>query len=201
MRRDVEHALVVVEDVLGAVAVVHVPVDDGHPVALRRQLRRGDRDAVEETESHRPVGHGVMPGRPTGRERNVTLALVERRDGVEHRSDRPECRGPRTRHDRGVGVEVATTGGTELFEPADVVGRVHALDVVPLGDRRFTQFVRTVEAGRRNTGEGRLDPAVPLGMPRRREMLVEIDAGEDVEGRCHGVTLRTPRRYRNAMLA
>ena len=33
VRRDVQHPRVVVEDVLGAVAVVHVPVDDGHPLA------------------------------------------------------------------------------------------------------------------------------------------------------------------------
>ena len=31
-----------------------------------------------------------------------------------------------------------------------------------------------------------------LGMPRRRQVLVEVGAGEDVDGSGHGVTLRTP---------
>ena len=91
----------------------------------RRELRRGDRDAVEEAEPHRLVGHGVMPRRPAGGERHVTLAALERLDGVEHRTDRPACRHPRAWHDRRVGVEVATAGGAEPLERVDVVGRVH----------------------------------------------------------------------------
>ena len=193
VRRHVQHTLVVVEDVLGAVAVVHVPVDDGHPLATRGELGRRHGDAVEEAESHRPVGHRVMPGRPAGGERDVALAGVERGDGVEHRTDRTECRGPRSGHDGRVGVEVATTGGTELLEPIHVAGRVHALDVVDA--RRWTvraQFERTVESRRGHAGESRLDPSAPLGMPRRRQVLVEVGAGEDVDGSGHGVTLRTP---------
>ena len=38
VRRHVQDAVVVVEDVLGAVAVVHVPVDDGHALATRGEL-------------------------------------------------------------------------------------------------------------------------------------------------------------------
>ena len=94
-------------------------------------------------------------------------------------------------HDGRVGIELATTGGTELLEPVDVARRVHAPDVSERADRGLAQFVRTIESRRRNTGERGLDPAAPLGMPRRRQMLVEVGAGEDVDGRCHGDTLRT----------
>ena len=72
--RHVQDARVVVEDVLGAVAVVDVPVDDRHPLTVGGQLRGADRGVVEQAEPHRPVGEGVMPGRPGRRERDVALA-------------------------------------------------------------------------------------------------------------------------------
>ena len=49
-----QHALVVLEDVLGAVAVVHVEVDDRDALEAVRfeRVRRGDGDVVEEAEAH-----------------------------------------------------------------------------------------------------------------------------------------------------
>ena len=72
MCRHVEHPGVVVEDVLRAIAVMDVPVDDRHALALLGQMRRSDGDIVEQTEAHRPVGHGMVPGRATGREGHLT---------------------------------------------------------------------------------------------------------------------------------
>ena len=81
--RDVEHVGVVPEDLLGAVAVVHVPVDDQHPLAPRRARRRGDGDVVDETEAHGPVGGRVVTGRPdrarTRRPRRAARARPARR--------------------------------------------------------------------------------------------------------------------------
>ena len=78
------HARVVVEDVLGAVAVVDVPVDDRHPLTVGGQLRGADRGVVEQAEPHRPVGEGVMPGRPGRRERDLALPRPQRGDRSEH---------------------------------------------------------------------------------------------------------------------
>src|SRR5690606_19367160 len=62
---EVEDAAVLVENVLGAVAVVHVPVDDGD--ALQSVDGAGvtgrDGDIVEDAETHAPVGGGVVSGR------------------------------------------------------------------------------------------------------------------------------------------
>ena len=57
MQRDREHRGVVPEDRLGAVAVVHVPVDDGDPTEAARCLGvpDADGDVREEAEAHAPV--------------------------------------------------------------------------------------------------------------------------------------------------
>ena len=67
------------EDVLGAVAVVHVEIDDGDALggAAGDGVVRGDRDVVEQAESHRGRLLGVVAGwanraervaRPAGRD-------------------------------------------------------------------------------------------------------------------------------------
>ena len=60
------HAFVVPEDVLRAVAVVDVEIDDGDALGAMRGLRvaRGDRRVVEEAEAHRGRDFGVVAGRP-----------------------------------------------------------------------------------------------------------------------------------------
>jgi len=47
MRRDIEDLRDVPEDLLSAIAVVHVPVDDEHALALAPQCGRGDRNIVQ----------------------------------------------------------------------------------------------------------------------------------------------------------
>ena len=57
VERDEEHGRVVAEDLLGAVSVVDVPVDDRHALEAELGLgvAGGDRDVVEEAEPHRRV--------------------------------------------------------------------------------------------------------------------------------------------------
>ena len=91
-----------VEDVVGAVAVVDVPVDDHHPrePVRSRGAPRGDRDVVEEAEPHPPRGLGVVPGRAQRAHARRRLAAQQRVDqphGPAARPQRgPRCRGPRT---------------------------------------------------------------------------------------------------------
>ena len=55
MQRDHEHARVVGEDVLRAVAVMDVPVEDADPLEARGERRmRRDRGRVRQAEPHRP---------------------------------------------------------------------------------------------------------------------------------------------------
>ena len=87
MRGRVEHRLVVPEDVLRAVAVVDVEIDDRDALCAVDGLRvaGGDGGIVEEAETHRRRRFGVMARRPRGDEGVFDLAghhLVDR----EHRS-------------------------------------------------------------------------------------------------------------------
>ena len=54
VRTEVEHARIIFEDRLGAVAVVHVEVDDRHPLhaVLGQRMGSRDGDAVEQAEAH-----------------------------------------------------------------------------------------------------------------------------------------------------
>ena len=102
VRRDEQHRLVVVKDVLCPVAVVHVKVDDGDPLddvgVLPQQIPRRERRVVHQAEPHRPRGARVVAGRADegkpGRRRKVVDCLVAgdvRRvaphDLVDHRLD------------------------------------------------------------------------------------------------------------------
>ena len=79
VQRRVQHRRVGIEDVLAAVAVMHVDVDDRHArgTCLLSDANR-DRRVVEEAESHWQVGVGVMSGRPDHGERRAGLALHHR---------------------------------------------------------------------------------------------------------------------------
>ena len=64
-----------VEDRLGAVAVVDVPVEDQDPLgaALGDRVGRSDGDVVEQAEAHRPVALGVVARRPQAAEGEAAL--------------------------------------------------------------------------------------------------------------------------------
>ena len=64
-RRAEQHPLVAREDVLGAIAMVDVEVDDRDPAQPPSEGPGDpDRDVVEEAEAHGPVGGGVVARRP-----------------------------------------------------------------------------------------------------------------------------------------
>ena len=148
MDRDEEDAVVAAEDRLGAVAVVDVEIDDGHPLQpeLRLRVARRDGDVVDEAESHRPVGERMVAGRPAERE----TAAVDR---LEREPRREERRVEARRPGRCVGIEQRVL--LEPVQPLDVgagVGREHLLDCRPPLDRCRLE--------RRQ----RLDPLSPLGV-------------------------------------
>ena len=101
--RGVEHAGILPEDVLRAVAVMHVPVDDGDAFGPMRCLRVAGRDRgmVEEAEAHGALALGMVPGRAHRDEGIARLAghhLVHRGDSS---ADAAQCRFDRTgRHQR-----------------------------------------------------------------------------------------------------
>ena len=70
MDAEKEHGVVGFEAVLGAIAVVDIPVDDGHPgdSALALQITGGYRDIVEKTKPHDLIEFGVVARRPAATE-------------------------------------------------------------------------------------------------------------------------------------
>ena len=71
VQRDEEDRGIVVESIMGAVSVVHVPVQNQHALGVAVCLKPscGDRDVVEEAEAHRLIGRGMVargPGRDEG---------------------------------------------------------------------------------------------------------------------------------------
>ena len=78
---------VALEDVLRAVAVVHVVVDDRHLVrAERPRVRRADGDVVEQAEPHRAAAFRVVPRRPHERRRRDVRRRHHPLDGIHHRA-------------------------------------------------------------------------------------------------------------------
>ena len=114
------HALVGVEGLLRAVAVVRVVIDDQDAFAALRERSRRDGDVVEQAEPHRALGAGVVAGRSHGEEGGVAVAGCERVGGGEPGAGGPYRGRPRPgRH-----------GRVEVDRPAAVLRqRLEALDV------------------------------------------------------------------------
>jgi hypothetical protein len=85
---DEQHAGIGLEDRLGPVAVVHVPVDDEDPLRPVRVARAARRHGhvVEQAEAHRLVGGGVVAGRAHGGEGVARLAAQDRPRGASARA-------------------------------------------------------------------------------------------------------------------
>src|SRR5262249_17118983 len=74
-----EHVGITLEEVLRAVPVVQVPVDDDDATdPATSQMRGGDRDVVEEAEAHCASVLGMMPGRADQGDAVVDLARADR---------------------------------------------------------------------------------------------------------------------------
>ena len=81
-----QRAWIVAENVLGAVAMMHVEIDDGdafQPMLLERMLG-GDGDIVKEAEAHGAAAHRMMPRRAHAAKGIVRLA-VQHQVGGKHR--------------------------------------------------------------------------------------------------------------------
>ena len=92
-----QHAPVALEDVLGAVAEVHVEIEDGDAVeaVVLERVRGAHRHVVEEAEAHRLRALGVVAGRAHVAERAAHLARRSRGRWRARWRPRPAAR-PRT---------------------------------------------------------------------------------------------------------
>ena len=93
VQADEQHGRVVLEQVLRAVAVVDVPVEDQNALEVEFVAQRagGDDDVVEQTEAHRAVALGVVTGRPDRAEGPPQPAASDLPGGLDHPAGGEPC--------------------------------------------------------------------------------------------------------------
>ena len=119
-----------IEDVLGAVAVMDVPIDDQDPGQLVSQpgVVGGEGDVVEQAEAHAARRRGMMAGRTDQAQGVGLLAGQHGIDGGNARSRGSQRDLERLRADRRVGVDVAAAVLGQLLGHVDHAGRVQLPD-------------------------------------------------------------------------
>ena len=126
-----QHSRVVVEDVLGAVAVMRVDVNDRHPLTCIGERRGSDRNRVEQTEPH-GVGGGRMVAR-WANDAEGAVVLVRFLQTLHRREHRPcgQARSEQTScaHHR-VRVESTTTIGVDSNDVIEEGTVMHETDLV-----------------------------------------------------------------------
>lgn len=175
--RHVQDSVVVPEHVLGAVAVVDIPVEYRHTLAPRAQQSGGDGHIVEHAEAHGSVGQGVVAGWPADCEPNGIRVVSE---FLNQCSDSPGC-GQRRFPRGGACVGVQVEGATALL--AELSDRLHVRRIV---DQRQFAFVDSRRSDITNSETAVLD-----AVPNRFEALRSLGMTRT------GVVLRSCRVTRN----
>jgi hypothetical protein len=135
MGRHVEDVGLLPEHLLGAVAVVDVPVqdEDAREAACAR-VRRGDGDRVEETEAHRMPRPGVMARGPNERDAATDVRVDHRVDHADDGAGGASGRFDAAGGEVSVRVERAACAADPL-EGLEIAGFVDAAELV---ERRLT---------------------------------------------------------------
>ena len=140
------HARVVLEDFFGAVAVVHVKVDDGHTLqaVLRQRMRGGDGHVVVKTETHR-LGRFSVVARRADAAKGVGGQAFAYHVHCLDRAARRAARGAQgVRHHGGIRIHAIGAAGRRAgFQRFQVVRRMHAGELL-VGDFRRLDFVQFV---------------------------------------------------------
>ena len=182
---DHQDALVAGHDVLGAVAMVHVEIDDGHalePAHLQR-MPRGNRHVVVEAEAHGRVAGGVVAGRADGAE-GVLDAAVDHRIGGRHRRTGGTQHGlARGGVDAGVGVDglrQAAVGGAveHLVQFTQIALAVGSLQVAARSQRRVHAGQRDVQAGGQQVILDRIEALRAFGVAGAHVVATAIGVGK-----------------------
>jgi len=135
VHRGVEDIRVFVEDGLGAITVMHVPVEDRDTEAARLRGRSSDGDVVDEAEAHRAIGGGVVSRRTHERERGVEPTVEDSKCAVDRAAGREERSVVAAGRVVGVGIEPTGLAIRDRdLERVEVARRVHALELGASGE-------------------------------------------------------------------
>ena len=182
--RAIHHRFVGPENLLRAVAVMHVEIDDRgtRDAVLLLRVARRDGDVVEQAKAHRPRGLGVMAGRARGDEGVGRLLGQHLVDGEDGAADRAQRRFERAGRHRGVGVEPHHAFlGRGFAQLDDVVHRMAQRDGLDGRHRRllagerleFFRFQRLLDGAQ---------PVGPLGMAGRSQMFKASGVADQESG-------------------
>ncbi|OQC04330.1 MAG: hypothetical protein BWX79_02517 [Alphaproteobacteria bacterium ADurb.Bin100] len=218
-----QDALVPGDDVFGAVAVVDVEVDDGHPLqpmALQRVLGR-NRHVVEKAEAHRLVTARMMARRSDGAEGVVQFPRHDRIGCCQRGAGGAQGGIPGMDIEGGVRVDLGVRRSTRLDLFAQHVAQaaqgrhMHAamgqFDVRKRSRIGLASVQGIAQAGRMEVVVNGIEPLGALGMARPHFMFAAIGVREIacfVHGRpmssvfritsCHGCTTENHFNSRSA---
>jgi hypothetical protein len=188
---DHEHALVAGENVLGAVAVVHVEVDECHALQAQDVQRVPDphRHVVEDAEAHGLVARRMVARRAHGAEGAAELAANDHL-GAGDRGARGALRGgERVRIHRGIGIDVQVALARRGREDLGHVSRgVRLRELLARGERRLARGKVGHEARGDEVVRDRVESLRALGMSLAHLVAAAIGVGD--QGAGHAWILR-----------
>lgn len=132
VRGDVEDARIVFERMLAAVTVMDVPVENQNAFysVFRLECTSRDGDVVDQAESHRAIGFGVVAGRADRGEARLGAPGRDLSHQVDAAPGREQRDFEALRADVGVGVELCGGVCTGSGDPVEVLRSVDPLDLV-----------------------------------------------------------------------
>ncbi len=150
-RRAEQDARVVSEDLLGAVAVVDVEIDDRHALQamLVQRVGRAYRNVVEDAKAHGARAFGVMARRAHAAERGVGAVVqhqVHAAHGCAGRAPGGDQRVPGHHRVAIVQADHCIVGRDAGDDPVDIAFGVHARQVFARGQRRLEMLDHGIQA-------------------------------------------------------
>ena len=181
MGRHVKHPGLVPEDGLGAIAVVHVPVQDQDPLALLRQGGGGDGHGVEQAEPHGLVRSGMVARRAMGDKAHAVPGAHERLDRRQSTPGGQKSSIPGTGARFRVDVERASPGVAEVLQGLKVLSGMCPLQLIPGGSARRQRDYGVHQVGAVDAVEDGLDSLRALRVQRSCLVVVQLGRRTQVE--------------------
>lgn len=178
VHRDVQDRGVAVEHGLGAIAVMGVVVDDGHPGSLRGQRCSCDRHIGEQTKAHRLVRCRVMSRWSYRAERGTSPTLIQMLDSTQAGSSGSLRRSPGPTRGHGVGIET-TAVSIEVRQVLEMRRGVHPLELEALGHSGIDSNQSPIECRHMGTPHDGLETLRALGVTTPGHVIHEIGVGEE----------------------
>lgn len=178
---------------LGAITVMHIEIDHGHPLQTTRQsMTSSHRHIVEEAETHGLIGAGMMAGWTYRAEGIAGLAIDYRINGCHGSARRMASRCQGVRIEQGIGIErmVALTG-YGCRDARQVIGRMHPQQRLVTDRRGLTLLQVGQHPHRQQVICDGIEPIRAFGMPAAHFMPAAHGVGVVQSG--HRLIMPSPR--------